>query len=134
MPFVVDASVAANWLLPGEEPEALEAWRRITDDPALVPQHWWFEVRNVLLTAERRQRISPNSTTAILDRLARIRITFVAQPNDGSVFVLARRHHLTFYDGAYLELAMREQIALATLDLALAAAAEREGVALVLAT
>jgi predicted nucleic acid-binding protein len=61
MAFVVDASVAANWFLPDEEPEALEAWRMLRTNPALVPQHWWFEVRNSLLVAERRDRIRRGS-------------------------------------------------------------------------
>jgi predicted nucleic acid-binding protein len=134
MPFVVDASVAANWLLPDEEPEALAAWRRIASDPALVPQQWWFEVRNVLLTAERRQRISEQSTPHILHQLSRLRITLMPLPNDHAVLLIARRWRLTYYDAAYLELAQREAIALATLDHDLAVAAKEEGVPLVIAT
>jgi predicted nucleic acid-binding protein len=133
MPFVVDASVAANWFLPDEEPEALEAWRIIRSDPALVPPHWWFEVRNSLLMAERRERISLRITALILDRLARLRIVIVERPDDQIVFSLARRHRLTFYDAAYLELAVRENIALATLDSHLAKAAAVEGVRLLTA-
>jgi predicted nucleic acid-binding protein len=58
-------------------------------------------------------------------------IEFAPLPVAGAVFVLARRHHLTFYDASYLELAMRERIALATLDQALARAAIAEGVPLI---
>ena len=131
MPFVIDASVAANWLLPDEEPEALDAWQRIANDPALVPLHWWFEVRNILLTAERRQRIAERSTANILDRLSRLRIMAAAQPEDHAVLAIARRRRLTFYDAAYLELAQRERIPIATLDLDLAAASRVEGVPLI---
>lgn len=133
MPFVVDASVAANWFLPDEEPEALEAWRIIRSDPALVPPHWWFEVRNSLLMAERRERISSRITALILDRLARLRIVITERPDDQVVFSFARRHRLTFYDAAYLELAVRENIALATLDGDLAKAAVKDGVRLLIA-
>jgi predicted nucleic acid-binding protein len=55
----------------------------------------------------------------------------VALPADDAVFAIARRHRLTFYDAAYLELAKRERIALATLDDALAVAAAAEGVELI---
>jgi predicted nucleic acid-binding protein len=134
MPFVVDASVTANWLLPDEQPEAMEAWRRIASDPALVPLHWWFEVRNILATAERHGRISRQSTDYVLDRASRLRVTLMPLPNDRAVLDLARQRRLTFYDAAYLELAQREGVALATLDRALTRAAQAEGIPLVLAT
>lgn len=134
MPFVVDASVAANWFLPDEEPEALEAWRTVESDPALVPQHWWFEVRNTLLVAERRERISQKNTAYILSRLSRLRIVVTDRPDDQIVLAIARLHRLTFYDAAYLELAMRETIPLATLDNALAKAAKVEDVPLLMDT
>lgn len=129
MPFVIDASVAANWLLPDEEDEAEEAWRRIESDPALVPRHWWFEIRNVLLIAERRQRIAEYMTLSLVDRLSRLRITTMPQPNEYAVFAIARRRHLTFYDAAYLELAQQQDVPIATLDRSLAAAAGVENVA-----
>lgn len=132
MAFVVDASVAANWFLPDEEPEAIQAWDRLTDDPGLVPLHWWFEVHNLLLMAERRQRISPHLTLHILDRLARLRITLMPLPEVQSVLAIAQRSRLTFYDAAYLELALRENVPIATLDRVLASAAILQGVPLIL--
>jgi predicted nucleic acid-binding protein len=62
--------------------------------------------------------------------LQELPIALAALPDDAPVFTLARRHRLTFYDAAYLDLAKREQLALATLDDELAAAARLEGVAL----
>jgi len=129
LPFVLDASVTASWLFPDEQhPAALEARRRTLGESVLVPLHWWFEIRNTLLFAERRGRISERLTSVALDQLSRLPIEVAPQPNDNDVLALARRHHLTFYDAAYLELAFREHIALATLDGALRAAAVAEAV------
>jgi predicted nucleic acid-binding protein len=132
MPFVLDASTAASWNFPDEDHSAARAtWERIRGDDAMVPPHWWFEVRNVMLVGERRKRISATQTIYFLARLSRLRIMEAQRPADTGIFALARRHRLTFYDAAYLELAQREDVALATLDEELAEAARAEGVALV---
>jgi predicted nucleic acid-binding protein len=132
LPYVLDASVTACWCFHDEhDPRADAAYDLLDDDRALVPLHWWFEVRNVVLLGERRQRISEEYAAGFLDRLERFPINLTALPDHTNVFVLARRHRLTFYDAAYLELAQRERVALATLDDELAAAARAEGVALV---
>lgn len=102
------------------------------DEDALVPPHWWFEVRNIVLVAERRDRILPKHTDYLLKRLAVMRIVEAVRPDETSTLSLARRHHLTFYDAAYLELAHRENIELATLDRRLVTAAQAEGVGLVI--
>jgi predicted nucleic acid-binding protein len=129
MAFVLDASVAASWLFPDEDhPDAREAWRRAAAEDVVVPLHWWFEVRNILLVGERRQRISEDLITYCLERLSLLPIIEAPKPSDADVFQLARRRRLTLYDAVYLELAQREDIALATLDLQLAAAAREEGV------
>jgi predicted nucleic acid-binding protein len=132
MPFVLDASTAVSWNFPDEDHSvARTAWERLRQDEALVPTHWWFEVRNVMLIGERRKRISQDQTEYFLARLSRLHIAEAARPDDAGIFALARRHRLTFYDAAYLELAHREELALATLDDDLAAAARAERVALV---
>ena len=132
MAFVLDASVAACWLFPDEHhPQASEAWRRSADDPVLVPAHWWFEVCNTILMAERRGRFSVSITSDALARLALLPIQEAGKPIDANVFILARKHRLTFYDAAYLELASREALPLATLDARLADAAAAEGVFLI---
>jgi predicted nucleic acid-binding protein len=132
LPFVLDASVAACWCFHDEhDPRADAAYDLLYDDRALVPLQWWFEVRNVVLFGERRQRISEDYAASFLDHLERCSIELAALPDHTSVLVLARRHRLTFYDAAYLELAQREGIALATLDRELATAASAEGVTLV---
>jgi predicted nucleic acid-binding protein len=131
LPFVLDASVTANWFLPDETPRALDAWERIRTDAGVVPAHWWFEVRNILLMAERRARISERDTPYILDRLSRLRIIQTSLPDEQAVFLVARRNRLTFYDASYLELALRDNVALATLDADLVKAARTEGVRLI---
>ena len=134
MPFVLDASIAACWCFHDEhDSRADAAYDLLYDDRALVPLQWWFEVRNVVLFGERRQRISEDYAASFLDHLERCSIELAALPDHTNVLVLARRHRLTFYDAAYLELAQRERIALATLDNELAMAARAEGVALIAA-
>ena len=67
MPFVVDASVVGSWVLPDENhPEALAALERLKDDEAFAPSLLWFELRNLLLSNERRQRITPAQTAAYM--------------------------------------------------------------------
>lgn len=101
------------------------------EDDAIVPAHWWFEIRNTMLVGERRERSTERLTSFAMERLARMPISLSPMPRDVDVFALARKHRLTFYDAAYLELAQREGLALATLDAKLAAAARNEKVSLV---
>ena len=130
MPFVVDASVTAAWALQEEDhPVAIAAFERLKTDQAFVPILWWYELRNVLVVNERRGRIAPAETELFLRDLASIEFNFDTATNQVPVMSLARHHRLTFYDAAYLELAMRLRLPLATLDAALAGAARAEKVA-----
>jgi predicted nucleic acid-binding protein len=134
VPFVLDASVAACWFFPDEtHPIASRAWLLIHEDDAIVPAHWWFEVRNTMLVGERRGRSTEQRTGFAIDRLERMTIRHAPHPLDADVFALARKYAMTFYDAAYLELAQRARLALATLDSKLASAARAEDVALVAA-
>jgi predicted nucleic acid-binding protein len=134
VPFVLDASVAACWFFPDEtHPVASRAWLLIHEDDAIVPAHWWFEVRNTMLVGERRGRSTEQRTGFAIDRLERMTIRHAPHPLDADVFALARKYAMTFYDAAYLELAQRARLALATLDSKLASAARAEDVALVAA-
>jgi predicted nucleic acid-binding protein len=131
MAFVLDASVAACWLLPNEtHPIATAALDRLAREPAVVPAIWWYEMRNLLLSCERRHRIDADHTTTALAVLAGLPIMIESLADVASVLELARRHRLSVYDAAYLDLAHRETIALATLDAALGAAARAEQVQL----
>ncbi len=129
MPFVIDASVTACWLMPDEvHPLATAAYEALAKDHAIVPRLWWYEVRNLLVVNERRGRLSADKTDRALGVLRRHPIEFDHAPDETAVLALARRHRLTVYDAAYLELAQRLAIPLATLDTALAVAARAEEV------
>lgn len=131
MPFVIDASVAACWLMPDEGHAVADAARgRMAQDSGVVPTLWWFEVRNLLIVNERRGRLDEAQTSRALMLLGSLPIVVDRSPDEASILVLARRHRLTVYDAAYLELAQRLNGALATLDKALATAARAEGIAL----
>ena len=124
---VIDASVASAWILDDEsDPFADEVYAIVQANDGLVPQHWHFEVRNALLMAERRGRIDEGTVNVRLNRLSNLPIETDQTPDLDATFALARRHLLTFYDALYLELALRHQIPLATLDSALDRAAASE--------
>ena len=132
MPFVLDASVALVWAFGDEERlPASSALERLRRDEALVPSLWWFEVRNALIANERRGRLTEADTATFLRDLSHLRIAVDLTPDEPAVLKLTRRHRLTVYDAAYLELAQREAVPLATLDSDLARAARAENVALV---
>lgn len=132
MPFVLDASAAATWCFPDEQAHAADrAFDRLTTDEAVVPQLWWFEIRNVLIVNERRRRVTAVDTTAFLRDLGRLPIRVDLNPGERLVLALARKHGLTVYDAAYLELAVRLDAPVASLDRALSAAARSEGVGIV---
>ena len=132
MPFVLDASIAACWAFDDEDhPIAALALERVRSDEARVPTLWWYEVRNMLVVNERRGRVAPNDTTAFLRGLARLGVSVDPAPGgEADVLDLARRHRLSVYDAAYLELALRDAIPFATLDQDLARAATGERVEL----
>jgi len=131
MPFVLDASIAVCWAFEDEDhPIAALALERMRTDEALVPSLWWFEVRNTLIVNERRGRLAEADTAAFLRALSRLGVMVDRSPEEAAVLALARRHRLTVYDASYLELSLREGLALATLDADLARAARAERVSL----
>lgn len=97
---------------------------------ALAPSLFFFEVRNALVVNERRGRVTPEGSADFLRRLARLPIRVAPTPDDDTLMRLARKRKLTVYDAAYLELAKREGLPLATLYRGLEKAAIAEGVAL----
>jgi predicted nucleic acid-binding protein len=131
MAFVLDASITGCWAFQDEDhPDANAAFDRVRVEEAVVPSLWWFEVRNILIVNERRQRITESDTAGFLLNLSRLRIRVDGAPQESAVLRLARTHRLSVYDAAYLELAQREGLPLATLDADLRRAAVGEGVAL----
>jgi predicted nucleic acid-binding protein len=131
MAFVLDASITACWAFQDEDhPDARLAFHQMRSEEAVVPCLWWFEVRNILVVNERRRRIAEPDTAAFLLNLSKLRIRIDRAPDESAVLRLARTHRLSVYDAAYLELAQREGLPLATLDADLKKAAAGEGVAL----
>jgi predicted nucleic acid-binding protein len=131
MAFALDASVAITWAMRDEQhPVADVAARRLEFDHAMVPVLWWYEVRNILLVNERRQRISLDDATKFLSEIGEFPIETDSFTDRSNLTDLARQYSLSVYDAAYLELAIRERLPLATLDKALRIAAEAAGVQL----
>ncbi|MGH9482940.1 MAG: type II toxin-antitoxin system VapC family toxin [Terriglobales bacterium] len=129
---MLDASVAACWAYHDEtaaEAEAAADWaERFTPHAPIL---FWFELRNALVGGERRRRLRPSDTETFLSDLAQLAIEFDTHPDEHRTLALARAHRLSVYDAAYLALALRLGLPLATLDRQLATAARREGARLV---
>ena len=132
MPFVIDASVTLAWFFPDESSQyATQVILKMKTESALAPDIWPYEVANSLLTAERRNRLDVSAVSRIADEASRLPITVQHSPTSHTfdrILNVARDHNLTAYDAAYIDLAMREGLPLATLDDGLRAAAERVGV------
>ena len=130
--FVMDTSVAMAWCFEDEATESTDAvLDRLRGDEAAVPAIWPLEVANVLLVAERRDRISEAQVSRFLELLTQLPIEVDDVPLDLAGIVAAgRRHELSSYDASYLVLAERLGAPLATLDRRLAKAADRAGVEL----
>ena len=125
--FVLDCSVAANWLFDDEAtPETDALLDQLKEEGAVVPGIWHLEISNVLVRAERRKRISTAKVAAYLQLLRRLAIVTDTETDERALretLMLAREWTLSTYDAAYLELAMPRGKPLATLDRALIRAA-----------
>jgi len=125
--LVVDASLAIAWYFEDESNEATEGvLDRVTESGAVVPGLWRLEVANAFQMAVRRKRIDAAYRDASLGELALMPITVDDETNSyawTTTLRLAERFSLTLYDAAYLELAQRRSLPLATLDRNLRAAA-----------
>ena len=131
MSVVLDSSIVGCWCFPDEASSVADAaLLAVSADEAVVPAVWWFEVRNLLLTGERVGRMHPAGTAEFLADLERLSIRIDRAPVSDAVLALAREHRLTVYDAAYLELALRADVPLATLDQQLATAARAAAVPL----
>ncbi|HBF30972.1 type II toxin-antitoxin system VapC family toxin [Rhizobium sp.] len=130
MAFIVDASIAGAWLLPDEENTLAEqAMARMADEDAVAPDLLRHEIRSILLSAEKRERISADFIHSALARFRGLPLQLVGPGDDTEVVRLSRKYRLSAYDAAYLALALLEQLPLATLDRRLVEAARAEGVA-----
>jgi predicted nucleic acid-binding protein len=127
--FVVDASVVMSWCFEDEVSRYGErVLDRLVDSIAVVPQMWPLEVTNALLVAERRGRLGRADSVRFMTLLRTLPIFVEKQERAavlGSVFALAAEVGLTSYDASYLQLAMRDGLAIATLDAAMRKAARK---------
>lgn len=132
MRFVLDCSVAISWCMTDENDTYANAiWNLMSENEAIVPTIWWLEIVNVLIVAERRQRITETQTAQELSMLQSLPIvvdTNADQQSTTATLALARQYNLAAYDAAYLELSIREGLLLATIDGRLVEAARRCGV------
>ena len=131
--FVVDACMAFAWTLPSQaSAEADELLEHIEAGArAIVPSLWFLEVANGLLAAQRRRLITVAGRESALEHLSALAFTIDeddARNAFGRTSALAEQFGLSVYDAAYLELALRHGLPLATRDGALRKAAERGGV------
>ncbi len=131
MSLVLDSSATLAWIYDEETTPAIRAlFDRVADEGAVVPALWRLEVANSLTVAVRRERIDVEFRRAALADLALLDIS-ADQHTDSQAWAetlhLANRFRLTLYDAAYLELARRRQLPLATLDQELHTAAQAIG-------
>jgi predicted nucleic acid-binding protein len=132
--FVLDGSVTLAWLFQDEsDPYADAIIAKLPHLEMLVPRLWHLEVANVLSVGERRKRCTQADTRTWLSFLSGLPVAVdsatEAQAWTGTIN-LARQNDLSEYDAAYLELAVRQGVPLATLDATLHAAARAVGVAI----
>jgi len=131
MSLVLDSSATLAWIYGDETTDAIRAvFERVADAGAVVPSLWRLEVANSLTVAVRRSRIDAEFRRAALADLGLLDIT-TDQNTDTQAWSetlrIADRYRLTLYDAAYLELAQRRKLPLATLDQELLAAAQTSG-------
>lgn len=131
-PLVVDCSIVLAWAFADESSgEADQAMTFAAERGLVVPAIWWYEIRNALVTGERRGRIEPESSRAVLAALADLNPVRDFEHNEPTILELARSHGLSVYDAAYLEVARRLELPLATIDKSLRRVAGMAGVEMI---
>lgn len=129
---VVDASAALAWCFREEASAAADdLLDGMKEGGAVVPALWHLEIANVLATAERKGRITAAQASEKIDLLRALPIVVDLRTHErafGQAFALARQYDLSVHDAAYLELAIRHGLPLATKDRALIRAARSAGV------
>lgn len=133
MPFVIDNSVVCGWFLSNQATDYTEAIaQRLLDDTAIAPALWPLELANVLRTACQRGALVAQRAQEISAEISTLPITIDTEPQStAALLALALRFDLTSYDAAYLELALRLQLPIATQDASLMQAAIAAGVGVV---
>lgn len=130
MPFVIDNSVLCGWFIANQATAYTEAVAAmLANDHALAPALLQRELANVLRTACERGRLVAQDARTVVDQIECLPIEIDRQtPGPAAILSLALRYDLSSYDAAYLELALRRQMLIATQDAALSEAAWAAGV------
>ena len=133
MRFVLDNSVVCGWLVAAQATDYTHAIaHRLQHARAIAPALLRLEYTNVLRSACLRGKLIASQAQESLAKLEQLPIDIdEARPDAGQLLALALRYELTSYDAAYLDLALRRQLPIATQDAALADAARRAGVGVV---
>lgn len=131
--LVIDASAVGAMMLDDEQSPPAAVLETLATSNLTAPAHWPTEVANLILMAERRQRIAERHRRYLFDRIGELRVA-IRRDDERAIWeggvMLAIEHRLTIYDAAYLELAVRLGHGLVTLDTDLLAAARARGVPL----
>lgn len=137
--FVMDNSIAMRWLLASEKKSdqayAEAVLESLVDVDATVPNLWHLEAANVLVTAERRGELETGDVERFIAQLESLPIQvdpMTAHQAFSRTLSLSKAYKLSSYDAAYLELAIREGLPIATLDKDLLKAAKKADVAIYL--
>lgn len=130
--FVADASVGVAWAVPAQSSKAAEDLldEVASGTPFVTPVLWTFEVANALVMLARRKRIQAEQAARALRALGRLTPTVDDEGPRlafGRIASLAGEYELSVYDAAYLELALRRRLPLASRDAALNQAAKLAG-------
>ena len=132
MDFVIDASIVAAYMLEDERSiiadSVVESLVKYT---AMAPSFWSLEISNILLSAEKRRRITSAERSKLLHRVQDLEIIEEVYSQErifSRVLPIAEAHGLSAYDAFYLEQAFRLSLPLATLDKKLQVAAKSQGV------
>ncbi len=125
--FVLDCSVTIAWCLNEPNTYAERVAESMLDTRALAPAIWTYEVANALVMAERRKRITVTEREELVGVIDALDIAVEPAPNavPFALAALAQQYRLSVYDAAYLDLAIRHGLPLATIDGNLARAAEQ---------
>lgn len=136
MAFVVDNSVVCGWFIGNQATDYAEAVAtRLLEEQAYTPVLWQLEFANVLRTACKRGALDAQAAHEVIDQVGALPIVVDrGLPGPAAILSLALRYDLTSYDAAYLELALRLQLPVATQDAALMEAARAAGVGVVKAS
>lgn len=130
--FVIDNSVIMSWCFKDETSQYSDnILEKLTVSMAVVPSIWPLEIANVLLEAERKNRLGEADSARFITLINKLPIKVEQETPERmlkEIFALAREYDLSSYDASYLDLAMRNGLPIATLDEKLRIAAQKSRV------